>query len=192
VTDALTLARKLLEAEGVRYYAYPDPYSALGKATRGRPWGYKSAEEIFDTLPAAIAQLSPHPWTIGRGATGPGIDASTHWTPEQVEAALVKHLAVFQAGVRRLVKVPMTPNQEAALISFAYNVGLDEDADTIPEGLGDSTLLRLFNAGQTDLAANEFRHWTRAGGEHPKGLIERRENERMMFLGIYPGLGGPI
>lgn len=79
-------------------------------------------------------------------------------------------------AVRRLVKVPLTADQFSALVSFAYNVG---------EGnLAQSTLLRNLNDGDPTGAADEFRRWNRAGGEVMKGLTRRRESERRLFLGF--------
>ena len=84
--------------------------------------------------------------------------------------------------VRQLVKVPLTQNQYDALVSFVYNVGPDIDADTIPEGLGDSTLLKKLNAGDYAGAADEFLHWNHANGKVLAGLTRRREAERALFL----------
>lgn len=76
-----------------------------------------------------------------------------------------------------------------SLLAFAFNVGLDDDDDTKPEGLGDSTLLRLVNAGDLVAAAGEFDKWVRAGTTNRvPGLVKRRAAERAMFeRGDYSG-----
>lgn len=78
-------------------------------------------------------------------------------------------------GVRALVKVPVNSDQFAALVSFAYNVGLGN--------LGKSTLLKLLNAGDYAGAADEFLKWNKAGGKVLAGLTRRRKSERNLFLG---------
>lgn len=114
-------------------------------------------------------------WTIGYGATGPGIAQGTTWTQAQADARLSADLARFADGVDRLVSVPITQNQRAALISFAFNVGLS--------ALAGSTLLRLLNAGASaESVGDQFTRWNKAGGRVLDGLVERREAERKLFL----------
>lgn len=44
---------------------------------------------------------------------------------------------VYEPVVRRLIDpAPTTPAQFGALVSFAYNVGTDDDLDSLAEGLG--------------------------------------------------------
>ena len=112
--------------------------------------------------------------TIGYGATGPDIRMGMVWTQEQADARLVEDLARFAAGVERLVQVDLTDNQFAALVSFAYNVGLG--------ALRDSTLLRKLNAGDYLGAADQLPRWARAGGRIMPGLTRRRAAERDLFL----------
>lgn len=109
-------------------------------------------------------------------------------TAKQADELLAEDLKHFEAGVNRLVKVRITENQFSALVSFAYNCGLDEDVDTIPEGLGDSTLLRLINKGKLQEAAVEFPKWNKSAGRVLPGLVRRREAERLLFLNQIPKL----
>jgi lysozyme len=174
--------------EQYREYAYPDPASALYRAAPGKRWGRMPAQEILEELPTSIAALSGAPWTVGYGETGPHIGPMTRWSVGSAEVSLQVRLEEFQDGVRRLVKRPMKVWEEAALVSFAWNVGLDEDADFVAEGLGDSTLLRLFNAGDKGAAAEQFLVWIKAGGRKLDGLRNRRIQERAMFLGTHPAI----
>ena len=112
--------------------------------------------------------------TIGYGATGPDIRMGMVWTQEQADERLAEDLARFAAGVERLVQVDLTDNQFAALVSFAYNVGLG--------ALRDSTLLRKLNAGDYLGAADQLPRWARAGGRIMPGLTRRRAAERDLFL----------
>lgn len=130
---------------------------------------------------------APGVWDIGYGH----VCAPDAPRLQSIGAALVMLRADIDwtaAGVRRLVKVVLAPHQTDALISFAFNVGLDEDTDTIAEGLGDSTLLKLINKRQFQQAAGEFGKWNHAGGKVVNGLTKRRAAERAMFVrGDYSG-----
>lgn len=119
--------------------------------------------------------------TIGWGHTK-GVKLGDTCTVEQAERWLLEDVESFEAAVHRLVTVPLTQNQYDALVSFTFNVGPDEDADTIAEGLGDSTLLRLLNAGDYVRAADEFPKWNKAAGKVSNGLVRRRASERELFL----------
>lgn len=91
-------------------------------------------------------------------------------------------LSLFEADVNSLVKVPLKQHQFDALVSFAYNVGSDIDVDDIPEGLGDSTLLKLINANPNDPRITaEFLKWNKANKKINKGLISRRTKEASMY-----------
>lgn len=48
---------------------------------------------------------------------------------------------------------------------------------------GKSTLLRLFNAGDTAGAAEQLGRWVLAGGKRMRGLERRRADERRLFEG---------
>lgn len=119
-------------------------------------------------------------WTIGYGHTGPDVVPGLVITEARADALLAVDLARFEAGVARLAPVT-TDNQFSALVSFAFNVGLDEDDDTVAEGLGDSTLLRKHNAGDYEGAAREFAKWNKANGVILSGLDRRRAMEADLY-----------
>lgn len=98
-------------------------------------------------------------------------------------ALLGNDVARFEKDVRDLVRVPLGQGEFDALVSFAFNCGSDVDLDNVPEGLGDSSLLRLLNAGDYDGAAGEFGKWVNARGVKLHGLVRRRAAERALFLG---------
>jgi lysozyme len=121
-------------------------------------------------------------WSIGFGHTA-DVEEGDACTEEQALRWLSEDVSYFEDGVSRLVeRDDMTQGEFDALVSFSYNVGLDEDEDTQAEGLGDSTLLRLYNEGDRQGAADEFPKWNKAGGEVSEGLTRRREAERALFL----------
>ena len=121
----------------------------------------------------------PEVWTIGWGCisiagtpVGPGTPAITQARADEL---LAHELAGSQAAVKRQVAVALTDVQEAALISFTYNLG---------EGnLRSSTLRTLLNDGRPDEAAAEFGKWVMSGGQRVRGLIRRRGAERAVFEG---------
>lgn len=119
------------------------------------------------------------PWTIGWGAVGKGIKPGVVWTQAQADARLAADVSRFERGVCELLVRPVAAHQLAALISFSYNCGLGN--------LASSTLLRLVNGGQHDLAAQQFARWNKAGGRVLRGLTRRRAAERAVFEGRLNG-----
>lgn len=90
---------------------------------------------------------------------------------------------MFAKDVDNLVTSTINQNQFNALVSFAYNVGSDIDQDNIPEGLGDSTLLRKVNANPKDPSiAREFAKWNKANNKVNNGLIKRRQREANLYF----------
>ena len=136
--------------------------------------------ESFSSVP----YLCPgNVWTIGWGHTKGVTKDTKPITMAEGEILLAEDLAEFEDAVTDLVVVPITQGQFDALVSFAFNVGQDIDADTIAEGLGDSTLLKMLNAGNTAGAAKQFLRWNKAKGRVLAGLTRRRAAERAMFEG---------
>jgi lysozyme len=138
----------------------------------------------FESLQLRAYRCPAGVWTIGYGATGPGIYAGLVWTEAQADARLASDLAACEAGVTQLLEgKPATQGQFDALVSFAFNCGLDIDNDHTPEGLGDSTLLRKHLAGDYAAAALEFGKWVNGGGHKLAGLVRRREREAALYRG---------
>lgn len=113
------------------------------------------------------------PWTIGYGATGPGIKKGVTWTQAQADDRLALDVDRFLKGVRSVLKRPATDPQLGAMTSLAYNIGV--------KAFTNSTLLRKFNAGDKAGAAAEFARWNRAGGKVMRGLSNRRADELRVF-----------
>ena len=112
------------------------------------------------------------PWTIGWGATGPGIEPGTLWTQEQCDDRLEADLAHFAADVAAAIgNAPTTQEQFDALVSFHYNTGAIRRA----------TLTRHHRAGNYEAAALEFARWKHAGGRVLKGLVRRRNAEAKLY-----------
>ena len=158
----------------------------------------KSFEGIPDGDPSTVnidAYLDPVGiWTIGwghaiahqgswlRGAQNQGVARSLYpggITKAQAEALLRGDLVDSARDVARLVTVVLDDAGFGALVSFAFNLGAGN--------LGQSTLLRMLNAGDREGAADQFLRWnmgTVNGVKQPlAGLTRRRSAERALFLG---------
>ena len=97
-------------------------------------------------------------------------------TEEKAAELLRDDLAEAEEGVTRQITVDLNDNQFAALVSFTFNLG---------EGnLKSSTLRKKLNSGDYDGAADEFPKWCYAGGKPFKGLLNRRNKERALFLEV--------
>lgn len=95
-------------------------------------------------------------------------------TKEESERLLAQDVKAAEDALKTLVKVPLNENEEAALLSFTYNLGV--------ANLRKSTLLRLLNQDLRLDASQEFLKWNKAGGRILKGLTRRRDAERRLFL----------
>ena len=125
--------------------------------------------------------------TIGWGNTfyenGTRVKLGDVITQERADRLFLNVLSMFIKGVDQLVHSNINENQRGALVSFAYNVGLDIDADTKAEGLGDSTLLRKVNSNPYDpTIRNEFIKWVNKGSSFERGLTRRRKAEANLYF----------
>ena len=103
-----------------------------------------------------------------------GVKMGQEYTVEQCRDMLGNRVEEFGRGVDGCTKVALPPVRKAALVSFAYNVGVQNYCG--------STLVRKLNAGDTVGACNELSKWTKAKGITLPGLVKRREQERLMCM----------
>lgn len=94
-------------------------------------------------------------------------------TLEQAEQLLRADLLDACRDVAAVVKVPLSDNQFAALVSFGFNCGCTN--------LAKSTLLRKLNQRDYAGAAAEFTRWNKSGGKVLAGLTRRRAAEAQLF-----------
>jgi lysozyme len=119
-------------------------------------------------------------WTIGFGSTinkdtGQAIKQGDKIDVATAERWLKQDIAEREKKIKGLIKVPVTANMKAALVSLAYNIGTGAFAS--------STLLRLLNSGaDKKLVADQFLRWNKVQGKEVKGLTNRRKLERELFL----------
>ena len=110
--------------------------------------------------------------TVGWGSTGGHVKPGMTITAEQAEALLKSDLRRFEEAVAKLAP-GSSDNQFSALVSFAFNVGID--------ALKTSTLLKLHRAGDYEGAAEQFKRWNKAGGKVLAGLVRRRAAEAALY-----------
>lgn len=127
------------------------------------------------------------PYTIGWGTTiypnGKKVKLGDVITLQQAEEYFEHDVSKVALDIIPIIHKVLTPNQFGALVSFAYNVGEDIDADTIAEGLGDSTLLKKININPSDPSIRqEFLKWNRGGGHILDGLTRRRNAEADLYF----------
>jgi lysozyme len=94
---------------------------------------------------------------------------------QEAESILKQDVNAILGAFLRLVKVETTQNQQDALLSLAYNIGI--------KAFEKSTLLRLLNAGDAEGAARQFDRWVYIKGVKSNGLANRRATEKAWFLG---------
>jgi lysozyme len=118
-------------------------------------------------------------WTIGYGTTamaGVGIDPKPGMriTEAQAEEYLRRGVEKFAREIRPHITAPINENEFAAFVSLAYNIG--------PGAFRKSSALRHFNQGNKAKAADAILLWNKAGGKVLRGLVNRRQDERALFL----------
>ena len=117
-------------------------------------------------------------WTIGYGHTAAAGTPAPHQgmviTASEAESILLKDLTQYEAAVENNVNVKLNDNQFAALVSFAFNVGIN--------AFKNSTLLKKLNSGNFDAVPVELRKWVKAGGKKVQGLVNRRQAEGYLWM----------
>jgi lysozyme len=98
-------------------------------------------------------------------------DRITAWYAKDL---LSEDIAYFEEKVKEL-NVAKTEGQLDALVSFAFNLGVDR--------LAKSTLLKVIRqGGSKSEIKREFKRWVYADGKKLKGLEKRREWEAKRFF----------
>lgn len=96
------------------------------------------------------------------------------FTKDEVDEILAKDLERFAQGVSKYCPAFTSQGQFDALVSFSFNLGLGT--------LQRSTLRQKHNRGDYAGAAEEFLKYTKAGGKVLKGLVNRRNDEKSLYL----------
>lgn len=112
--------------------------------------------------------------TIGYGFTKAVLTDAEHKLSKMdrrtADRILGREVRKIQEEVRALVTRKLTVDQEVALISFVYNLGLPK--------FKSSTLLKRINDGSNNAVISaEFNRWVYGGGKVITGLKNRRKTE---------------
>ena len=111
--------------------------------------------------------------TIGYGHTK-GVREGDRISPYWAQELLQMDIDEAEKAVKEL-HVARTPGQLDALVSLAFNIGVDR--------LKGSTLLKVIREGGSKAAiTREFKRWVYAGGRRLRGLELRREWEARRFF----------
>lgn len=145
-------------------------------------FGEYSAESAMDFIEAwegcrlAAYKCPAGVWTIGVGHTQ---DVTEHdeITYEQSRELLRQDIEEVKRELAPFVNVHVTEGQYVALVSLAYNVGVDGVVHKCPK------LMRAVNDGDTEEAARQFLDVNKANGKVLPGLTRRRQAEAKLFLG---------
>jgi lysozyme len=117
--------------------------------------------------------------TIGYGATyypdGTKVKLTDKpVTQREADTMLLNMLKHYEQGVDSFTTDKVNQNQFDALVSIAYNIGL--------QALKGSTLIRKVNLDPNDKTIkNEFMRWTKANGRVMDGLLNRRKEEAELY-----------
>jgi len=158
------------------------------RSARGKTSGYSlsglglKAITQHETLREKIYSDQAGKQTIGYGhLLRPGEDKQfANGIDEQTaQALLAKDVATAEAAVKRLVKTPLSQREYDALVSLTYNIGQG--------GFTDSTVLKKLNESDYQAAADAILMWDKITAKdgskvQSKGLVNRRNNERDLFL----------
>ncbi len=147
MSESLSLAVEIAKPfEGLRLSAYHDP---VGYPTIG--YGHLLSRNRWEEL-----------------------DRWADISEAEAEQLLQEDMGRAARSVERLILLPLEPEQEAALIDFAFNCGAGN--------LQASTLRRVVNRGDYEDAPRQFRRWIYARGRRLPGLVIRRQAEADMWL----------
>jgi lysozyme len=117
--------------------------------------------------------------TIGIGSTryddGRKVKLGDEISLDYAEMLYEREVDKIRKEVDQLVIPNLNKNQEDALVSFAYNVGIT--------AFKSSTLLEKVNKDpRSNSIKREFMKWTTSGGRRLKGLVKRRKAEVDLYF----------
>ena len=118
-------------------------------------------------------------WTIGYGntryANGKLVQKGDKITQQQAEVLLFNIVNEFSVEVSKLITVELNDNQFSAVVSFAFNLGIN--------CLRKSSLLKVINEDKNSSDVDLwFRAYNKAGGKVLSGLTRRRKAESDLYF----------
>lgn len=155
------------------------------RPVRGVPYGYREwdGRKPKGTLTIGYGHTdsAKHPLKIRKGLR--------ITEPEACEILDVD-LDECEDRVARAVKVPISDNQFAALVSFDFNTG----------AIGKASFVKALNRGEYDAVRPGLMQYVKSKGQTLRGLVRRREAEAALFTRkdvarkvppLPPGTGAP-
>ncbi len=134
--------------------------------------GIASHEGFSDTAYIPIAGDVP---TIGFGSTE-GVQLGNKITVPEALERLHRDVGNAESAIGQCVTVPLSQGEYDAFTSLAFNIG--------SSAFCSSTLVRKLNGGDYEGACQEIRKWVYSGGRKIQGLVNRREDEYRMCMGL--------
>ena len=118
-----------------------------------------------------VAYLCPAGvWTVGWGATGPGIGIGTKWSQEQADSRMTKDAFKFWCiALKASPSLALHPEVHEAISDFCFNLGGAKYRA--------STLKKRIDAEDFEGACVELMRWVHGGGRRLPGLVKRRAAE---------------
>ena len=137
------------------------------------------AKDLAVKLIKELEGFTPTPqWDVNGWAIGYGTHSENppkRITRQEAELLLRQQVNLIARRLAQAIRVPLADHQWAALISWAYNVGIGAALR--------SKLIAALNRGDTAEAARQFERWVYVKGKLLPGLEARRRRERAMFEG---------
>jgi len=112
-------------------------------------------------------------WTCGYGHTL-NVSPSSTCDHKLAETWLRQDLQAVDVAIKAAIPNAIPQNHLDAMASFALNVGTDAFAN--------STLVELYNQGQTKRACWELKRWDHDNGRQVRGLTIRRFAEELIWV----------
>lgn len=131
---------------------------------------YIKQKEDFESEP----YLDGAQFSVGYGSRMRPGENIRFITKEEAEERLDRDLEWVEDTIKNTIEVPLTQEMYDAMASFVYNVGGPQFTN--------STLLRKLNEGDYAGAASQFSSWVKSNGRVEDGLVNRRQEEKNMFL----------
>lgn len=115
-------------------------------------------------------------WTIGYGHTGKDVCSGMTITQDEANSLLLHDVECVVLALAKHVKVQVKEGQFIALVSLAFNVGVNCVVCQCPK------LMNALNAGDEEECARQFLDITKSNGKELPGLVRRRKAESELFL----------
>lgn len=114
--------------------------------------------------------------TIGYGHTGKDVKDGQTITRQEAQALLVKDANAHWDAAKKYIRVPLYQYEADAYASFVFNVGVTN--------FRNSTLLKKLNQCDYAGACAQLKKWVYASGRKVQGLVNRRNAEYRMCMGM--------